>query len=416
MGRGRVSGVASEGGGEGRADDRLALVAWSAIAEPGDAVASAIVAVLGPAEALRWAREAVTDPVGASIDLAASASREVVDRAIASLERWTARAAAWDPAPHLERAAKVGARAIVRGDDEWPAEFDDLGAAAPYCLWARGPANVRDAWARSVAIVGSRSSTAYGEHVAATLAAGLADEGWGVVSGGAYGIDARAHRGALAAGGLTVAVMAGGVDRPYPQGNSDLLARVLETGAIVGESPPGYAPYRSRFLTRNRIIAASRVTVVVEAAHRSGALSTASHASALGRPLAAVPGPVTSAGSLGCHRLIRDGATLVTGPQDVLELVEPLDAARGLADDEGGEGPGRAGAVGFSSVEQRRAYDAIGRRGSTIGEVAAAAGLTTNEARTALGGLALLGSARKDGVLWRRAPAPHRGSDRARGG
>ncbi|MCJ7827377.1 MAG: DNA-processing protein DprA, partial [Demequinaceae bacterium] len=351
----------------------------------------------GPGEALSWAKSAVTDPIGASLDLGEAAPRDLTDRAIASVERWWQRRTAWDPDPHLERAAKVGARVVARGDPEWPAEICDLGDAAPYCLWVRGSADIREAWARSVAVVGSRSSTAYGEHVAATLAAELADGGHVVVSGGAYGIDARAHRGALAAGGTTVAVMAGGVDRLYPAGNADLLGRVLEAGAIVGELPPGYAPHRSRFLTRNRIIAAARATVVVEAAHRSGALSTAFHAAGLGRPVTAVPGPVTSAGSTGCHRLIRDGAVLVTCARDILDLVEPLDATRGSGfDGSGGD------TMTFSSAEHRQAYDAISRRGSTVGEVAAGAGLSVAGARSALGGLLLADLVLRDGVLWRR--------------
>ncbi len=383
----------------------LALVSWSAIAEPGDGIAHALVGVMGAREALEWARLALDDPVGASIELGASADRNLVDRAVAAVERWRQRASAWDPEPHLERAARVGARVIPRGGPEWPAELDDLGASAPYCLWVRGTANVRNSWSRSVAIVGSRSSTAYGEHVAATLAAGLADEGWTVVSGGAYGIDARAHRGALAADGSTVAVMAGGVDRLYPEGNADLLTRVLDSGAIVGELPPGYAPHRSRFLTRNRIIAASRATVVVEAAHRSGALSTAFHAGELGRPLAAVPGPVTSASSAGCHRLIRDGAVLVTSPRDILDLVETLDAARGVGAEEGAATGGlQRKVLAFSSAHHRQAYDALSRRGSTLGEVATGAGLSPTEARAALGALLLLGIVVKDGVLWRKAP------------
>ncbi|MBN2176126.1 MAG: DNA-processing protein DprA [Demequinaceae bacterium] len=380
--------------------DRRALVAWSAIAEPGDAVAHALVGILGPGEALSWARKAVDDPVGASFDL--SMPRHLTDRAVASAERWGRRREAWDADQHLGRAEKVGARVVARGDPEWPDELDDLGDAQPYCLWVRGSADIRQAWSRSVAIVGSRSSTAYGEHVAATLAAHLADEGHTVVSGGAYGIDARAHRGAVAAGGVTVAVMAGGVDRLYPVGNANLLAWVLESGAIVGELPPGYAPHRSRFLTRNRIIAAAHATVVVEAAHRSGALSTAFHAAGLGRPVAAVPGPVTSPGSAGCHRLIRDGAILVTGAGDVLDLVRPLDAAREAGSD-GEKGP-KGGAMTFATPDQRRAYDAVSRKGSTVGEVAAEAGLGMAEARSALGGLLLAGSVVRDGVEWRRSP------------
>ena len=382
-------------------DERgLALVTWSAIAEPCDPLAHAIVELLGPAEALAWVRGAAHDPVAATLALAPLADPTLIDRAVDAVARWVPRLRDGPAERHLDRAAKVGARAVPRGAPEWPEVLDDLGAGAPYCLWVRGPASVREALARAVAIVGSRSSTAYGEYVAAALAAGVADAGWTVISGGAYGIDARAHRAALAAGGVTVAVMAGGVDRLYPQGNADLLARVLETGAIVAEQPPGFPPHRSRFLTRNRIIAASAATVVVEAAHRSGALSTAHHAADLGRPVGAVPGPVTSPSSSGCHALIRNGAVCVTAAKDVLEMVLPLDAARADA-----EGPQpRVRARDFATAGERRAFDAIAARGSTVGDVGRAAGMTAGEARSALGALELAGAVRRDGDLWRRGP------------
>jgi len=383
--------------------DDFALIAWSAIAEPGDALAHALVATLGAAEALRWVRLAASDPVGATVDLAPRAEPELIDRAVEAVARWVPRLREGGAERHLDRAAKVGARAIPRGSSEWPTVLDDLGGAAPYCLWARGPRVVRDAFDHAIAIVGSRASTAYGEHVAATISAGVADAGWTVVSGGAYGIDARVHRAALAADGVTVAVMAGGVDRLYPEGNADLLARVLERGVIVAEQPPGFPPHRSRFLTRNRIIAASAATVVVEAAHRSGALSTAHHAAELGRPVGAVPGPVTSASSSGCHRLIRDGAVCVTSPQDVLEMVAPLDASR---PDSAGPAP-RARVRDFATADERAAYDAVAARGSTAGQIGRAAGLTPGEARSALGALELAGALRRVGDLWMRE-SPHR--------
>ena len=291
-------------------DADLALVAWSSIAEPSDPIAHALVAALGAREALAWVRLAVADSVAATRDLCRVAEPATVIRAVEAAGRWAPRLAHHRAEDHCERAARVGARAVVRGSPEWPTALDDLGAATPYCLWVRGSANIAEVFSRAISIVGSRASTAYGEHVAATLAAGVVDEGWAVMSGGAYGIDARAHRGALAAEGTTVAVLAGGVDSLYPRGNADLLARVIETGAVVAEQPPGFPPHRSRFLTRNRVIAAAAATVVVEAAHRSGAHSTAHHAAELGRPVGAVPGPVTSASSAGCHRLIRNGATL----------------------------------------------------------------------------------------------------------
>lgn len=378
-----------------------ALVSWSAIAEPGDPLARALVGVLGPAEALAWVRRAAGDPVAATMDLAPRARRELVERAVAAVARWVPRLADSDPGRHVERAAAVGAVAIPRGATGWPTVLDDLGDAAPYCLWVRGAVPADEALARAVAVVGSRSSTAYGEHMAATIASGLADEGWTVVSGGAYGIDARAHRGSLAAGGVTVAVLAGGVDRLYPRGNADLLAKVLDTGAVIAEQPPGFPPHRSRFLTRNRIIAAARATVVVEAAYRSGALSTATHAAEIGRPVAAVPGPATNPSSFGCHRLIREGAALVTSARDVLDLVLPLDASRA---ETGPPAPLGHAIENFASADERRAFDAVSRRGSGTGQVARTAGMTPAEARAALASLEVAGAVVRAGDLWTRAP------------
>ena len=197
----------------------------------------------------------------------------------------------------------------------------DLGDHAPLALWLRGDAAALSG--AGVAIVGARASSSYGEHVATELASELAGEGWTIVSGGAYGIDGTAHRAALRAGGITVAVLAGGIDRAYPAGHAQLFDRIAASGALVSEVACGGAPTRWRFLERNRIIGAlADATVVVEAGWRSGSLNTAGHAAALGRPLGAVPGPVTSAASAGCHRLLREyDARCVTSAADVRELL-----------------------------------------------------------------------------------------------
>jgi len=201
----------------------------------------------------------------------------------------------------------------------------------PLALWVRGTASLAAVGIRSAALVGSRAATGYGDHLAADLGYGLARHDVAVISGGAYGIDAAAHRGALAADGVTVLVSAGGLDRPYPVAHQRLYDRVAEAGLLVSERPPGSAPHRQRFLSRNRIIAAlGAATVVVEAGVRSGALNTAAHARVLGRPVLAVPGPVTSAMSVGCHRLLqRDDqpAHLVTSVSDVLGFCGELAAA-----------------------------------------------------------------------------------------
>ena len=215
---------------------------------------------------------------------------------------------------------RAGIRLLCPGDPGWPGQLDVLGDAQPWALWVRGTADLRFACLRSVSVVGTRAATPYGEHVAAALAAGLAERGWSVVSGGALGIDGRAHRGALAAGGTTIAVLPSGVDEPYPRGHHDLFEDIAADGLLVSEWPPGRTPTRPGFLVRNRVIAAlSRGTVVVEAALRSGALNTARHARDLGRPLMAVPGPVTSLASAGCHFVMREwGAECVTGAADVV--------------------------------------------------------------------------------------------------
>lgn len=254
----------------------------------------------------------------------------------------TARLKSGDPyevaAAAIDRADELGARIVTPEDDEWPHQVGDLrrllelpsdnridrDTAPPLCLWVRGPLPLAETLDRSVAVVGARAATSYGEHVATGLAFGLAERGWTVVSGGAYGIDSTAHRGALTAGGATVAVLACGVDRPYPTGNTSLFDRIAETGLLVSEWPPGADPVRHRFLIRNRVIAAAtRGTVVVEASARSGASQTLRRAQALGRRPMVVPGPVTSAMSVGCHHLLREHPQirLVTGLPHVLEEV-----------------------------------------------------------------------------------------------
>ena len=242
-------------------------------------------------------------------------------------------AAADDAQRDLDRAARLGIRWVVPGDDEWPSSLDDLDTAetldrtggAPLGVWVRGPVRLSELSA-PVAIVGARSATTYGEGAAAELAAEVSRAGSVVISGAAYGIDQAAHRGALAARGPTIAVLACGADRVYPSAHRELLAHLAEHGAIVAEVGLGCAPMRQRFLSRNRLIAAlARGTVVVEAAARSGAINTAGWAVRLGRPLMAVPGPLSSATSEGTHQLIRDGAaTLVTRGEHVLEAVAPM--------------------------------------------------------------------------------------------
>lgn len=227
-----------------------------------------------------------------------------------------------------------------------------------------------------MALVGARAATGYGEHVTMEASAGLVDRGFAIVSGAAYGIDGMAHRAALASRGRTIAFLAGGVDRFYPSGHDALLNRIVEHGVVASELPCGSAPTRWRFLQRNRLIAAaSQATVVLEAGWRSGALNTAHHANDAGHPVGAVPGPVTSAASAGCHRLIRDGeAVLVTSVDDMAQLVGPIQA------DPEESGP----------RENTRVLDALSTRAPrSADDIAARAGISVAEAQSELGRLEL---------------------------
>ncbi|GHA47330.1 DNA-processing protein DprA [Streptomyces purpurascens] len=288
-------------------DELLARVFLTRVLEPGDEVGG------------RWVREFGVREVARRLAEGGPPLPGVGGK------RWTgllARAETARPHEDLAVARDAGVRFVCPGRPEWPGQLDDLGDARPLGLWVRGRAGLR-MWAlKSVAVVGARACTEYGAHMAATLAAGLAEQGWVVVSGGAYGVDGAAHRGALGAGGATVAVLACGVDRPYPRGHTQLIGRIAEQGLVIGELPPGDHPTPSRFILRNRVIAAlTRGTVVVEAAHRSGSLVTARAAQRLGRHTMGVPGPATSGLSAGVHELLRGEAALVTDAADVVELV-----------------------------------------------------------------------------------------------
>ncbi len=299
--------------------ERGARVALSFLAQPGDPVLSAALTAMSASEVL-----AAT--TGSDADGQAMMSDRVPDPALAkALPRWRARLGELPSCSQLAAWEGSGLRLVMPGDAEWPTQLDDLGDARPLLLWVRGCADLRLSCVNSVSIVGSRAATGYGSHVAIEMAATLAERGIAVVSGGAFGIDASAHRGALAADGVTVAVLAGGLEFGYPRGHSELFEAIAADGILVSECPPENGPTRPGFLVRNRIIAGlSRGTVVVEAAMRSGALNTSRHARDLCRPVMAVPGPVTSEHSAGCHELIRDyGAMCVTCASDVAELIAP---------------------------------------------------------------------------------------------
>lgn len=364
--------------------DREARALLSRVAEPGDRLIGRLLRATDAVEVVRLLRS----------------GSPFVDGA----DRYRVRLATADPHADLARVAEVGGRLVVPGDLEWPRQLDDLGDAAPWALWVRGTVDLRLSALRSVAVVGSRAATEYGTHVASVLASDLAASGWVVVSGGAFGIDAAAHAGALAAHGVTVAVLACGVDVAYPPRHDALFARIAADGLLVSEVPPGAAPHRGRFLVRNRVIAAlTRGTVVVEAALRSGALSTAHEAERLGRPVLGVPGPVTSALSAGVHRSLRLGALVVTSAAEVVEAVGGLGVD--LAPEQSGPVDPRDSLDPLAA----RVLDAVPvRRAATLDSVARTAGVTPAETAAALGLLELAGFVRSgpDGwVLARRCGA-----------
>jgi DNA processing protein len=271
--------------------------------------------------------------------------------------------------------------------------------APPLALWVRGPGNAAELCDQSAALVGARAATGYGQHVATEFGAGLATAGFTVVSGAAIGIDGAAHRGALAAGGPTVAVLACGSDRSYPAAHEALLERIAATGLVVSEYPPASVPARHRFLVRNRLIAAlAGGTVVVEAALRSGAQRTAADARALGRPVMAVPGPVTSGQSAGCHRLVREGAVLVTRIEEVLEEVGRIGVH--LAEEPAGSAARPTDGLGPAAV---LVYDALPARAARgVAWLAMEAGLPPGAVRTALAELSGRGLVEHGVGRWQR--------------
>jgi DNA processing protein len=314
-------------------------------------------------------------------------------------------------------AAALGARILTPEDHEWPRVLDALGARRPLALWVLGAADLRLLALRAVAVVGARSCSPYGEEVARSWAGSLAASGWTVVSGAAFGIDAAAHRGALRSGGMTIAVMAGGVDVPYPRAHAALLAAIADQGLVVSEVPLGQQVRRQRFLSRNRLIAAlGRTTVVVEAAERSGTTATARAAAQMGRPVIAVPGPVTSPVSAGCHRMVQDGlAVLAAEWTDVLAAAD-LDAwGRAQSDETGVAESDRQPEDPRDRWSEREArlMDALPTRGwMDLASVMRSSGLP---ARDVLAGTALLVSAgwmEQGASGWRRVRVPTRDAPR----
>jgi DNA processing protein len=375
--------------------DRFARATWTGLAEPGDRTAGLVVDTLGATVALdgvvadwRLANWTAALERAGFDDLPVA---ELAGEIVTATARWKPRLNSGQAMTALRQAARYSVKLLIPGAPGWPDGLAGLGMHAPIALWVRGTDAGLAALAQSIALVGARAATGYGEHVAMEAAAGLVDRGFAIVSGAAYGIDGMAHRAALASKGMTVAFLAGGVDRFYPSGHDTLLTRIVADGAVVSELPCGQPPTKWRFLQRNRLIAAaSQATVVLEAGWRSGSLNTAHHAAQLGRPIGAVPGPVTSAASAGCHRLIQElTATLVTNAAEMAGL---------LPDALPGDGFGRdAGTTAVAAEtglkpDHVRLFDALSVTAPrTCADIAARAGMSFAEVQALLGGLELDG-------------------------
>ena len=385
---------------ESEVQDLFAAIAWSVICEPGDGFAGFLVSALGPALALEsqihnrdasYIKSQILDTGFGDWDLNAYGTFEKT--LITSRERWKPRLSLDLVRESLFAIRKVGGQVITPRSEQWPQQVSDLGNHAPMVLWIRGNFDSLSSLRQSVAIVGSRGATSYGEFVTDAMVSALVPKNLAIISGGAYGIDGVAHRSTLAMQGQTVAVMAGGVDRFYPTGNADLLKRISQVGAVISELPPGSTPTKWRFLQRNRLIAAlSQATLVVEANWRSGALNTVSHAERLGREVFAIPGPITSPKSAGVNKLVADGrAQLVVDAADLLDRL--------------GVQAKQVSAVelaGLGALEVR-VLDAIGFDSLEIAEICSAAGLTRDEARFGLTNLELDGLVLRRDNTWARS-------------
>ncbi len=381
--------ASGSGSPSGEADARrLAWVYLSRVVQGPCAPLSALIESVGVVEAARAVREcALPEPLRGP-----TAQRREVDVA----------------ARDLETIERIGGRVVTPDDPEWPAwrmlgfaqlePGRDRDGAVPLVLWVRGPGSLLESSERAVAVVGARCSTGYGNRVTGEIAGDLAAQGWTIVSGAAFGIDGMAHRAALAVEGPTIAVLACGIDRPYPAQHDRLLADIAESGLVVSEYPPGVTARKHQFLARNRLIAAlADGVLVIEAGLRSGARNTVKWARRLGRPALAVPGPVTSAASVGCHRMIRDGeALLVTRAEEVVDEAGPLRLSIPEAA-AGGDPQDRL------TGDEALVFAALPKVGSRLPvEVSRQCGLSLPVVRATLAGLELAGLVVSDESGWHR--------------
>jgi DNA processing protein len=361
-------------------EDKLrAAATWSLLCEPGDSIAGMLKRILGVEESLFEIRRAKS-----AKDLLPLLPEDFfrapqfISTLGDSLQCWQRRLNIVNVDRAIDTLQSLNGFLLSSDSPLWPKGFFDLGDSAPSVLWVLGQKDVFENQA-TISVVGSRIASSYGLEVTKDLVQSAVRNGFATLSGGALGIDACAHKSALMAGGKTIAVMAGGLDRLYPPKNLELFEEIKLTGAVISEMPPGTTPARWRFLQRNRLIAAiGQATVVVEAGFKSGSINTAGHANELDRPVGAVPGPINSTRSAGCHRLIKERrAELISTPSDLEELL-------GIRNQSAVPNAGLSG-------NQTRALDSFGYFEQGVERVAASSGMTLSEAGFALESLARLG-------------------------
>jgi DNA processing protein len=354
---------------------------WHALVEPGDRIAGSLRLELGSSEALQKFLSNDT----ASTELVPS------EELVRAYERWRPRYQEGMADGIVKTAASREMQVILPSDPRWPTTLNDLGVFSPALLWYRGNVGDFEKIDKTLGVVGSRVVSSYGQKVTAEIAALAVNEGATVVSGGALGVDAIAHRVTLSQSGSTVAVMAGSLDNLYPAGNWQLFDEIGRQGLLLSEMAPGSKPTRWRFLQRNRLIAAlSSAVVVTEAGWRSGSINTVNHANELGRRVFAIPGPITSPTSAGCNRIIRDHSA------EILVEVSDLPVEIGW----------RASILDETEILgslEKRLLDFMDRRARDLATLAKDSGLSTNEAQIAIGGLKLAGLVEQQGTMgWKR--------------
>jgi len=384
--------------------DIFASMAWSTMVEPGDAVAGVINLALGPATSLATLRECIdAQDEGRALLTAISEAnphlenvgkRTLAQRLPEAIERWRYRFSLVDTLSEINVAHRLGVAVLTDQMPDWPPGLNDLQVNKPHVLWTLGRTERLNDACHSVALVGARNASDYGTTVTEELVSGLSSKAFATVSGGAFGIDSVAHRASLADNQTTVAVMAGGLARLYPAANAALFREIQSEGLVISEMPPSREPTKWRFLQRNRLIAAmSKATVVVEAGWRSGSISTANHAAILGRPVAAVPGAITSQTSRGTNQLIRDRkAELIGSAEDLLELISSLHVTskRPLTE------------LGPNEI---RLLDALSLRAKSIERLCVETGMSIREVSSAMTLLQIAGLVRSELSGWRKSNA-----------